>query len=65
MTAYFGDRCGASPICDSTVPQAFATARLVVAAGDGSVHTLRPTVSPQVWYGLLTPNGGEVANPDW
>lgn len=65
MTKVWSERCGDRELCDPSLAQAFATAGLVVAAGDGSVHTLRPTISPEAYYGLLTPAGGEVVSPDW
>jgi prepilin-type N-terminal cleavage/methylation domain-containing protein len=58
-------RCGSQPPCDESLAQALTSSGLLVAAGDGSVHTLRAGVSPQVWYALLTPRGGEVVSPDW
>ncbi len=58
-------QCGSRPPCETTLAQSLTSAGLLVAAGDGSVHTLRAAVSPQAWYALLTPRGGEVVNPDW
>lgn len=58
-------RCGSQPPCDDSLSQALSSSGLLVAAGDGSVHSLRPSVSPQAWYALLTPRGGETVNPDW
>lgn len=45
--------------CDYRVPQALTAGGLTVAFADGSVRTLRPTVSPAVFWGAVTPNGGE------
>jgi len=35
-----------------------------VAFGDGSVRFVKSSVSPQAWYGIATPNGGEVVSAD-
>jgi prepilin-type N-terminal cleavage/methylation domain-containing protein/prepilin-type processing-associated H-X9-DG protein len=35
-----------------------------VAFGDGSVHFLKSSVSPQAWYAIATVNGGEVVSSD-
>jgi prepilin-type N-terminal cleavage/methylation domain-containing protein len=50
--------------CDSTLPQATTRAGLLSALGDGSVRTVRPSVSPEVFWGAVTPAGGEVL-ADW
>jgi len=35
-----------------------------VAFGDGSVHFIKSSVSPQAWYAIATVNGGEVVSSD-
>ena len=50
--------------CDFRIPQATSTSGLLTAFADGSVHTIRPSVAPAVFWGLVTPDGGEVAS-DW
>jgi prepilin-type N-terminal cleavage/methylation domain-containing protein/prepilin-type processing-associated H-X9-DG protein len=35
-----------------------------VAFGDGSVHFIKSSVSPQAWYAIATINGGEVVSSD-
>jgi prepilin-type processing-associated H-X9-DG protein len=32
--------------------------------GDGSVHFIKSSVGIQAWYGIATPNGGEVVGSD-
>ena len=34
------------------------------AFGDGSVRFVKSSVSPPAWYGIATPNGGEVVSAD-
>lgn len=50
--------------CDAAVPQASHAAGLVVALADGSARTVRSGVSPEVFWGAVTPAGGEVL-ADW
>lgn len=50
--------------CDASVVQASGPGGLLTAFADGSVHTLSPGVAPAVFWGLVTPDGGEVAG-DW
>jgi hypothetical protein len=51
-------------LCNPRVPQALHAAGLTVGMGDGSVRTVRPGVSPEVFWALVTPAGGEVLG-DW
>jgi hypothetical protein len=46
---------------DPTVPQTPHPGGMLSAFLDGSVRTLAPTTTPQVFWSLVTPNGGEVA----
>ena len=46
---------------DMRIPQTPFSAGLPVALFDGSVRTLRPGISPAVFWSLVTPAGGEVA----
>ncbi len=48
----------------SGIPQTPFSAGLLVAMFDGSVRTVSPTVDPSVFWGAVTPNGGEVLG-DW
>lgn len=50
--------------CDPALPQAASPAGLLTAIADGSVRTVRPGVSEQVFWGAVTPAGGEVL-ADW
>jgi type II secretory pathway pseudopilin PulG len=50
--------------CDPSLPQTPFAAGLLVALADGSVRTVRPGVSPEVFWGAVTPAGGEVL-ADW
>ena len=45
---------------DSSLPQAFQPGGLTVAMFDGSVRVYAPAVSEQVFWGMVTPAGGEV-----
>jgi hypothetical protein len=45
---------------DMRIPQTPFSAGLPVAMFDGSVRTLRPGIAPEVFWALVTPNGGEV-----
>jgi type II secretory pathway pseudopilin PulG len=50
--------------CDARVPQATGPGGLLTAFADGSVHTLSPGIAPAAFWGLVTPDGGEVPG-DW
>ncbi len=49
---------------DMRIPQTPFSAGLPVAMFDGSVRTVRPGVSPEVFWGAVTPAGGEVGSLD-
>jgi prepilin-type N-terminal cleavage/methylation domain-containing protein len=51
--------------CDPRLPNAASSNGLQVAMGDGSVRTVRPGVSAEVFWSAVTPAGGEVVTPDW
>jgi hypothetical protein len=51
--------------CDVTLAQTPHPAAKLVALADGSVRPLAPGIAPATWWGLLTPDGGEVLGPDW
>lgn len=46
--------------CDHRVPQSLTAGGLTVGMADGSVRVVRPDVSQAVFWGAVTPNGGEV-----
>lgn len=50
--------------CDAALPQTPHPGGMIVGLGDGSVRTVRPSVSPEVFWGAVTPAGGEVLG-DW
>jgi type II secretory pathway pseudopilin PulG len=50
--------------CDSTLPQTPHPNGMLVALADGSVRTISPRVSPETFWGAVTPAGGEVLR-DW
>ena len=49
--------------CDPRLPQATSRRGLQVALADGSVRLLSPSVSPNLFWGAVTPQGGEIL--DW
>ncbi len=49
---------------DNRIPQSPFSAGLPVAMFDGSVRTIRSGVTPEVFWSLVTPAGGEGASPD-
>ena len=51
--------------CDHTLPQALYSSGLLVCLADGSVRTVAPGVSPETFWGAVTPAGGEVLGSDW
>ncbi len=46
--------------CDPRLPNASSLRGLQVCMGDGSVRLLNPSIKSTVFWGLVTPNGGEV-----
>jgi hypothetical protein len=46
--------------CDPRLPNASSSYGLQIGLGDGSVRTLSPTIAPQVFWGMVTPAGGEI-----
>jgi len=49
----------------TTNPQSFLFAGIQVSLLDGSVHTVKPTVSLNTWYAACTPNLQDVLSSDW
>lgn len=47
--------------CDGRIPQASFEAGILTALADGSVRGLAPSITPSVYWSMVTPNGGEVA----
>lgn len=50
--------------CDPSVPQTPHVSGMLIGMGNGSVRTVAPGVAPGVFWGAVTPNGGEVLG-DW
>jgi hypothetical protein len=50
--------------CDPRMPASSTQAGLQVGVADGSVRLLSPGIAPAVFWGMITPNGGEVINFD-
>lgn len=50
--------------CDPALPQSTTRAGLLAALTDGSVRTIRSSISPETFWGAVTPAGGEVLG-DW
>ncbi|HEV3440233.1 MAG TPA: DUF1559 domain-containing protein [Gemmata sp.] len=48
--------------CRATSPH---TGGINVAMGDGSVHTVSPSVSGTTWFAACTPNSGDILGSDW
>jgi hypothetical protein len=51
--------------CDPTRAATSHAGGMLVAAVDGSVRTLAPTLSGDVWWAAVTPEGNEVRSSDW
>ncbi len=49
--------------CDSTIPQALQRGGLLAAMHDSSVRVISPQIDVQVFWTIVTPNGGEA--PAW
>lgn len=56
-----GSECLARPL----MGQSFGPQGIMVAMGDGSVHTVSPTISPIAWNQALQPNEGMPLGTDW
>jgi prepilin-type N-terminal cleavage/methylation domain-containing protein len=50
--------------CDPRVPNSTTDAGLQVGLADGSVRILSPRISPKVFWGAVTPRGGETVSFD-
>ncbi len=51
--------------CDHRMPQATHPSGLLIAMADGSVRTIKPSVSPITFWAAVTPSRGEVLSNDW
>jgi prepilin-type N-terminal cleavage/methylation domain-containing protein len=50
--------------CDPRLPNASSSSGLQIGMADGSVRVLAPSTSPQAFWGMVTPNRGEVIPPE-
>lgn len=50
--------------CDPTIPQSSLPGGIITGFFDGSVRFLNPNTSPEVYWSLVTPNGGEAVSVD-
>jgi prepilin-type N-terminal cleavage/methylation domain-containing protein len=50
--------------CDPRLPNASSTWGLQVGMADGSVHILAPSISPHLFWDMVTPDRGEVLPPE-
>ena len=50
--------------CDPTLAQTPHRSGMLAAMADGSLRTISPSVSPAIYWGAITPSGGEVLG-DW
>ncbi len=57
-------RCGSRPRCDRFLAQTPHPGGMLVALVDGSVRQLRPDIDPTIYWGAITPAGGETL-ADW
>ena len=51
--------------CDPRLPNASSTRGLQIGLADGSVRLLAPATSPFVFWGMVTPSGGEIIPSDF
>jgi prepilin-type N-terminal cleavage/methylation domain-containing protein len=51
--------------CDPTRASTAHGSGMLAAMADGSVHTLSPNMSGDIWWAAVTPSGGEVQDSDW
>jgi type II secretory pathway pseudopilin PulG len=52
--------CGSKELCNPNIVQTPFSSGLPVAMADGSVRVVKPTVSPAVFWGAVTPDGAEL-----
>ena len=50
--------------CDPRLPNASSMRGLQIGLADGSVRIIAPTVSPEIFWGMVTHNGAEVFSPE-
>jgi hypothetical protein len=45
---------------DATIPQTPHVGGMLIGMMDGSVRTVSPSVAPTIFWGAVTPKGGEI-----
>ena len=60
----FQGLCGSRPICDPTLNQTPHASGMLAAFADGSVRILNPDIRHEIFWGAVTPAGGEILG-DW
>ncbi len=56
--------CGSRPPCDYGLAQTPHPGGMLTALADGSIRQLRPNIEPAIYWGAVTPAGGEILG-DW
>lgn len=51
--------------CDPRWPSTPHRSGMLVALADGSVRTLSPNIAPSIFWGAVTPEGGEILGGEW
>jgi hypothetical protein len=51
--------------CNPFLAQGYTPAGSQVAMGDGSTRDVSPSISPEIWWAVCTPTGGEELPADW
>lgn len=52
-------------VCDPTLPQTPHPGGMCIGMADGSVRTIRQSITPTTFWAAVTPAGGEVIGSDW
>ena len=52
--------CGSTPPCDPRLNQTPHSSGMLAAMVDGSVRVINPNVRPEIFWGAITPAGGEI-----
>ncbi len=56
--------CGSTPLCNYNLNQTPHASGMLAAMADGSLRSISPSVSPAIFWGAVTKDGGEVLG-DW
>jgi prepilin-type N-terminal cleavage/methylation domain-containing protein len=52
-------------VCDPGLANTPHSSGMLIALGDGSVRTIASAISPAIYWGAVTPAGGEILGQDW